>query len=152
MKFNQLILLVLIAILIPFTTGIADDLNMDLVNAARNGDTAAVKSCLAKGADVNAKNLAGMTALGCAAKKGHLSAVEALLEAGADINTHYDPYGASALITAAYFNRPEVLKLLISKGADVNAKNNWGDTALSFSKQLRYSEIQKILEEAGAKE
>lgn len=130
----------------------AEDVNQELIHAARAGDMSKVNSCLAKGADVNAKDSVGMTALGCASKSGHLSTVEALVAGGADINTHYDPFGASALITAAYFNRPEILKFLISNGADVNAKNYSGQTALYFSKANDLTAIQQILKEAGAKE
>jgi ankyrin repeat protein len=51
-------LLLLLAILIPLT-GYTSDVDEELVNVARNNDTATVKALLAKGADVNAKNNLG---------------------------------------------------------------------------------------------
>ena len=42
-----------------------------------------VQALLAKGADVNAKNGAGGTALGAATEKGHTDIIAALLKAGA---------------------------------------------------------------------
>ncbi|HEY5824547.1 MAG TPA: ankyrin repeat domain-containing protein, partial [Cyclobacteriaceae bacterium] len=36
--------------------------------------------------------------------------------------------GSTALHTAAFFCRPEIVKLLLDKGADKNIKNNFGAT------------------------
>ena len=44
--------IMLFVIFIPLTTVFAGDLNKDLINAAKKGDINAVKSYLAKGADV----------------------------------------------------------------------------------------------------
>ena len=55
------------------------------------------------------------------------------------------------LVNAARKGDTAAIKACLAKGADVSAKNNWGDTALSFSRQLRYPEIEQILLKAGAK-
>ncbi|MHB1459630.1 MAG: ankyrin repeat domain-containing protein [Armatimonadota bacterium] len=47
---------------------------------------------------------------------------------------------------------PEIVKLLIARGADVNAKDKEGRTALSLAVRNNMPEIAKILKEAGAKE
>ena len=52
----------LIALLIPLLAN-AGDVNQDLIEAAKQGDPSAVKALLAKGADVNAKDEDGRTAL-----------------------------------------------------------------------------------------
>ena len=50
----------------------------------KDGDTATVKASLKAGADVNAKNSDGSTALIAAASKGYAGIVKALLKAGAE--------------------------------------------------------------------
>jgi len=93
-------------------------LNEELLNAAKKSDAAAVKSLLAKGADVNAKTRYNQTPLMFAAEKGHLEIVKALIEAGADVNavdTFYKFF--TALVGAASKGHAEVVKLLLEKGA-----------------------------------
>ncbi|MFZ3091694.1 MAG: ankyrin repeat domain-containing protein [Nitrospirota bacterium] len=55
----------------------------NLIEAARKGDTAGVNALLNKGADVNAKDKYGWTALMLASKKGHTGIVQLLKKAGA---------------------------------------------------------------------
>jgi len=54
-----------------------------LIRAAKEGDTETVKTLLAAGADVNAQNWVGQTALMQAAWHGHTAIVQILKEAGA---------------------------------------------------------------------
>ena len=56
----------------------------DLVSAAEAGDTAAVRAQLGSGANVNAADSDGTTALHWAAYLGNLDMAQALVTAGAD--------------------------------------------------------------------
>ena len=83
-----------------------------------------IKLLLKAGADVNAKDGDGITALMAA---GSAEVKELLLTLGADVNAS-STSGSTALMTANY--SPEISKLLIDAGAEVNAKNEHGGTAL----------------------
>jgi ankyrin repeat protein len=88
----------------------------DLINAAKNGDLALVKSLIAAGVDMNAKNNVGYTALIFASQQGHVEVVRALLAAKADMNAK-DNDDMTALIRASQGGHDEVVKLLRQAGA-----------------------------------
>lgn len=79
--------------------------------------------------DVNAKDIAGCTALILAAMYGHPSVVQWLCSVGANMHIK-DTAGETALIKAACFGHSSVLDALCSRDADINAKNKFGWTAL----------------------
>ena len=56
-----------------------------------------------------------------------------------------------AFIAACIHNHLEIAEYLISKGADVNAKNNDGHTALMWASIYGYLEIAEYLKSHGAK-
>jgi len=86
--------------------------------------------------DVNAKNGRGESMLHAAVKGGSLRLVEVLLALGADVkaSTYQDQYpfyaGDTPLHWAMIEPEPEIVNLLIAKGAAVNARNKKGETAL----------------------
>ena len=79
-----------------------------------------------KGANLNAKDNAGQTALMKAVRMGNcnMEVVRFLIEKGADVNA-YDKHGLTALIFAAHKGSMDTVRLLLDKGADVNAKGDW---------------------------
>ena len=92
-----------------------------LIDAAGNSQTGKVKALLAAGAEVDAKNNHGITALMAASYGGHTEEVKALLSAGADVNAK-DNFNSTALIYAAANGQARTAELLIAAGADVEAK------------------------------
>ena len=59
-----------------------------------------------------------------AAWEGDIKAIEQHLAAGKDVNAKDELYGDTPLLWAAGFGHKGVVKMLITKGADVNAKDD----------------------------
>jgi len=79
-------------------------LNKQLLKAAGDGQKEMVKALLEAGAEVNARDNDGWTALHVAAGRGRTEVVKALLEAGADVNAT-DGGGWTARHWAAGYGR-----------------------------------------------
>jgi ankyrin repeat protein len=90
------------------------------MTAARTGKLGPVTALLARGAEVNAKEKDGQTALMWSAAEGHADVVRALLEAGADFRTPLAS-GFTPLAFAVREGRTAVVRVLLKAGADVNA-------------------------------
>ncbi len=103
--------------------------------AAESGQTDIVEFLIAKGADVDAKNIKGETPLQFAADNGHKEVVELLIENGADFSLHL----------AARFGDLAIVKILIEKGADINAKDTSGQTPLHYAARSGHKEIVELL-------
>ena len=104
-------LAMLVALLISIPT-IAQDINSQLIEAAKKGDTVSIKTLLDAGADVNAKNGNGFTALMWAAGRGHTEIAQALLDAGADVNAKGND-GQTALMAATQAGHPQIAQALL---------------------------------------
>ena len=118
------------------------------VEYASNGDIAKMQNALNNGTDINSKDPSGMPALFIAVEKNQLSATKFLLENGAypDIT---DKENDTPLMRAMYYNRPEIAKLLIEYGANVNTSYN-DDFVLTWATFNNYTDIVRLLIEKGA--
>jgi len=92
------------------------DKNRDLILASMKGDVEKVISLLDNGADVNAKDQRGWTALMAAANSGHAEMVKLLLDKGADVSLKH-AYGWTALSIAKGKGNKEIESLLRARGA-----------------------------------
>jgi len=121
-----------------------------LTIAAENGDAVSIRTLLARGADANGKDSHGLTPLVRAARRGHYAAAEALLDGGADPNLFDSIWtrpGWSPLMNAVHKSQPRIVRLLIDRGADVNARTTDGTSPLALSEN---AEIDAMLRSAGA--
>lgn len=100
-----------------------------LVRAAKRGDVAEIRKLVAKGANVNAADSYGFTALMFAVADAE-GAVPDLLAAGANVNAKDNVEGATALIIASHPEKIQVVKELVNHGANVNAMSKYGQTPL----------------------
>ena len=114
-------------------------------------DISLVKLLLDKGANVNLADEGGNTALTAAAgRRGPENAaiVKLLIERGANIHANNDV----AIIDAAREAEPEVVRLLLAKGAPVNVrhKDRYSNTVLMEASSGGSVENVRLLLEAGA--
>jgi ankyrin repeat protein len=68
-----------------------------------------------------------------------------LIDAGADIEAEGDPGSAHPLHLAAYTNQPEAAKLLLDRGAKVDARDALERTALGVAAAYGYVEVVAML-------
>ncbi len=101
------------------------------------------------GADINAIDEVGDTALMIATKKGNLELIEPVIKAGANINT-FNKNGNTALIVATKNGDQDLAKYLVKAGADINAVDKNGDTALIIAKKNDNQELSEYLIKASA--
>ena len=90
--------------------------------AAIVADTAILKSLLKAGADVESPNAEGQTALMAVARTGNVESAKLLLQHRARIDATEQWGGQTALMWASAQSQPEMVKFLVSKGANVNAR------------------------------
>jgi hypothetical protein len=95
--------------------------NEALWEASRSGDTAAITTALARGADVNAKSRYDVTPLIFAAGNGRLEAVKLLLSRGADVNAQDTFYRARAADMAMTNGHADVAIFLVQNGSDADS-------------------------------
>ena len=115
--------------------------------AAINRDIDMLKLFLKEGADVNAKDAGGMTALNCScANEGSLEIAKYLVEIHANVNDQ-DYRGWTALIFASCNGHVDIVKLLLENGADKTIEDKQGKTALWWAENQNQTEVIKILSE-----
>ena len=82
--------------------------------------------------------------------KGHTATMKGLLFQGADIKTRDRIYGKTPLHLAVEKGHQYMVELLVSKGGEVSAKDESGETALGCAARCGHIEFARLLEEAGA--
>jgi ankyrin repeat protein len=125
------------------TTAVAD--------AAMDGDKAAVRALLQQGADVNAAQGDGFTALHWAAKKGDAELASMLVFGGANVRAATRLGGYTPLHLAAEAGSGPVVAALVKAGADVNTTTLTGTTPLMLAAASGSTAAVENLLDAGAK-
>jgi ankyrin repeat protein len=121
-----------------------------LADAAEKQGRAKVAALLKGGADVNAAQADGMTALHWAAYHDDLATATLLVKAGAHANAG-NRYGVTPLSLACTNGSAGVVRLLLGAGADANATLRGGETALMTAARTGKVGPVKLLLGAGAK-
>jgi ankyrin repeat protein len=118
--------------------------------AAKAGDVAVVRTLLKQGADVNAAEGDGTTALHWAASRGDAALTQMLLSAGANIRATTRLGGITALHLASQGGHATVVAALIAGGADPNLATTTGATALMLAARSGNTDTVTRLVETGA--
>ena len=124
---------------------------MDAVweDAVSRGDVEAVRVQLRAGANVNARDRHGQTALMLAAHHGHSALVETLVVHGADLDITAK-YHLSALMLAVIAGHTNIARLLVRAGADLSIRGSGApgfagktasDLAVARGMQALYDEL-----------
>ena len=121
-----------------------------LVDAVKSGDLVAARALVAKGADVNAAEPDGTTALHWAVQRNDVDLVSRLLRAGARVNVT-NTFGVSPMSEAALAANPVLIERLLAAGADVESPNADGQTALMVVARTGQVEAARALIKRGAK-
>ena len=121
----------------------------EIADAASRGDKTAIERLLKNGADVNAQQADGATALQWAAYRGDAKLVERLLKAGAktDLANHN---GATPLWLAATHGDAVVIQALLKGGADANEQLPLGRRPLMLAARTGHVDAVRALLERGA--
>lgn len=146
-------ILLMVMLFLPtlfFRTGLLSAASVDdLINAVWGMDIQGVTEALENGADINAKNSQGTTALLLACSyKDNDEMIKLLVNRGADVNLK-GGNGSIPLCFAARYSL-KATQLLIENGADVNAKGTHGTTALMLASRAGNTSIVKFLLSNGA--
>jgi hypothetical protein len=126
-----------------------------LFRAIAQDDNDVVKQAIEAGFDVNTKDKKGETALHIAVSYGNLEIVKFLLEKGASVKVKDKSKRTPlAMLFDAFEDDEEIgreiIRLLASKGADVDIRSEDDETLLMAASSDDDVEVVKILLEAGA--
>ena len=141
-KINLVCLTLLISAAVPPDSPVAD--------AAMRGDAEEVYELLRAGADVNAAQGDGMTALHWAAENGRIELAEVLVFAGANPEAATRLGGFTPLMVASRAGHAGIVRLLADAGANLEATTETGETALHYAAWSGNPEIAVALAEKGA--
>ncbi|WP_455427313.1 ankyrin repeat domain-containing protein [Dryocola sp. LX212] len=121
-----------------------NELTTEFFNAAEQGNLDGLKSCLAKGADINSTNRQQRTAITLASLNKKYDCVEYLISAGADINkqdeTCFNPFLISCLN-----NDLTLLRLVLPANPDLNCLTRFGGVGITPASEKGHVEIVREL-------
>lgn len=100
-----------------------------LIQAAEQGDTAAIERLIASGVAIDATDAAGQTPLLRAIQNNHLTAATRLIDAGANINAQAANQDTPWLLAGA-LGRTAMLRHMFPRGPDFTIRNRFGGNAL----------------------
>lgn len=156
-----------------WNVGSGETKNKELRAAARLGNTELVRRLLESGAEIESRSQMGKTALHAAVLLGHIEVIAVLLQHGADISSRavaiasanfsipvVQPSGRRRLVRlscplaihiAASTERCEVINLLLRHGADLEATDAAGNTALLCAIRFCQDAVVTQLLDSGAR-
>ncbi len=123
--------------------------DLRLVDAVKNEDRNALRALLKPGADVNAAQGDGATALHWASYRDDVESADLLIRAGANVNAAND-LGATPLWTACQNGSAAMVRRLLDAGANPNAALLSGETLVMTAARSGKAEVVEQLLAKGA--
>ncbi len=120
-----------------------------LIEAAKGADAGAVRTLVGRGADVNAAEADGATALHWASYRDDLTSADVLIRAGARVNAVND-LGATALWAASQNGSAAMVRRLLEAGANPNLALLAGETPVMVASRSGSVEVVEQLLARGA--
>lgn len=118
--------------------------------AVREGDPVQVYDLIAAGADVNAKDKYGQTAIMLASVNGHSDVVQLLVDARAELDVTAK-YNLSALMLAVINHHDHIVRMLVEAGADLDLRGSgapgfYDKTVVELARDSGQEELAAYLE------
>ncbi|WP_433500530.1 ankyrin repeat domain-containing protein [Sphaerimonospora sp. CA-214678] len=123
-----------------------EDEGLPLCAAARRDHARTVQALLDGGADPDAREHGGWTALLWASANGHLESADVLLDAAADPDGANDD-GDTPLTLAARFGAYGIVRSLLEHGADPSLPGSGGRSALEIARWWASADLESALRE-----
>ena len=120
-----------------------------LADAAEQRQLGLVDELLNSGADVNATQVDGMTALHWASYHDDLDTATLLVRSGADVSAK-NRYGVTPISLAATNRNGSLVQVLLESGADANTVVSGGETVLMTASYAGSREVVEVLLKYGA--
>lgn len=140
---------IVVTLLLISGTAAHADVADDLTSAARVGNLDALKTIVASGADIDARQSDGTSALHWAVLGGHHAMVDNLLQNGADANAA-DRYGTTPLSLAALNGDAVAAEALLTAGANANAVDAANESVLMTAARTGNEDVVDLLLDHGA--
>ena len=122
---------------------------LPLIDAVKNVDREAVRSLLKQGANVNATQADGATALHWASYRDDLESADLLIRSGANVNARND-LGATPLWAACQNGSESMVRRLLTAGANPNAALLLGETPVMVAARSGNLAVVELLAAKGA--
>ncbi len=122
---------------------------LPLIDAVKNVDREAVRSLLKQGANVNATQADGATALHWASYRDDLESADLLIRSGANVNARND-LGATPLWAACQNGSESMVGRLLTAGANPNAALLLGETPVMVAARSGSPAVVELLAAKGA--
>jgi hypothetical protein len=121
------------------------------VNAAASGENRLLDYLLAAGADPDVRVSSGQSALGAAAAAGQTATARALIARGAHVDGRTPLTFDTPLTEAAQMNQLDMVRLLLDRGADLNARDVLGRSALDWARENSNADMIRLLQSRSTK-
>ncbi|WP_307474973.1 ankyrin repeat domain-containing protein [Cytobacillus purgationiresistens] len=115
-------------------------MDQEIILSAENGDVEKVKKLIKTGANIDATDESGRTAVLAAAQNNRVDTVKLLIQEGVDINIRNDN-SDNVLLYAGAEGQLDIVKLAIEAGADTTLTNRFGGTALIPASDRGHDEV-----------